>query len=32
MASRIDIVYSLEIDHWGGKEKLRLNLEDFSKS
>ncbi|MFC2070904.1 single-stranded-DNA-specific exonuclease RecJ, partial [Chloroflexota bacterium] len=29
MSSTIDIVYSLEIDHWGGKEKLRLNLVDF---
>ncbi|MFC1920589.1 single-stranded-DNA-specific exonuclease RecJ [Chloroflexota bacterium] len=29
MSSNIDIVYSLEIDRWQGKEKLRLNLVDF---
>ncbi len=32
MSSIIDIVYSLEIDRWGGKEKLRLNLADFGRS
>ncbi len=28
--SHIDIVYNLEIDHWGGKETLRLNILDFA--
>ncbi len=28
----IDIVYNLEIDRWGGKEQLRLNLLDFEAS
>jgi single-stranded-DNA-specific exonuclease len=31
-APRIDIVYNLDIDHWGGKEQLRLNILDFKKS
>jgi single-stranded-DNA-specific exonuclease len=31
-ASRIDIVYNLEIDNWGGKKQLRLNILDFKKS
>jgi single-stranded-DNA-specific exonuclease len=31
-APRIDIVYNLEIDRWGGKEQLRLNILDFKKS
>lgn len=26
----IDIVYNLEIDRWGGEEKLRLNILDFA--
>jgi single-stranded-DNA-specific exonuclease len=30
VASRLDIVYNLEIDRWGGEEKLRLNILDFS--
>ena len=25
----LDIVYNLEIDRWGGKERLRLNILDF---
>lgn len=29
-ASRLDIVYNLEIDRWGGKERLRLNILDFT--
>ena len=28
--SPLDIVYNLEIDRWGGKETLRLNLLDFA--
>jgi len=28
--SPIDIVYNLEIDRWGGEERLRLNLIDFA--
>lgn len=28
--SSIDIVYNLEMDNWGGREKLRLNVLDFS--
>ncbi len=31
-ASHIDIVYNLEIDNWGGKKQLRLNILDFKKS
>jgi len=30
ISPRLDIVYNLEIDHWGGKERLRLNLIDFA--
>ena len=26
----IDIVYNLEVDRWGGEERLRLNIIDFS--
>jgi single-stranded-DNA-specific exonuclease len=32
LAPRIDTVYNLEIDRWGGKEQLRLNILDFKKS
>lgn len=32
IASPLDIVYNLEVDRWGGKEQLRLNLLDFEKS
>jgi len=32
MAKIIDVVYNLEIDHWNGHEKLRLNLLDFAPS
>jgi single-stranded-DNA-specific exonuclease len=28
----IDIVYNLEADRWGGKERLRLNILDFKAS
>jgi hypothetical protein len=28
--SPLDIVYNLEIDRWGGEEKLRLNILDFA--
>jgi single-stranded-DNA-specific exonuclease len=31
-APHIDIVYNLEIDNWGGKKQLRLNILDFKKS
>jgi single-stranded-DNA-specific exonuclease len=31
-APRIDVVYNLEIDNWGGKKHLRLNILDFKKS
>ena len=30
ISSPLDIVYNLEIDRWGGKEKLRLNILDFA--
>ena len=30
VSPRLDIVYNLEIDCWGGIEKLRLNLLDFA--
>ena len=29
VSSTLDIVYNLEIDRWGGGEKLRLNILDF---
>jgi single-stranded-DNA-specific exonuclease len=32
LSSPIDIVYNLEIDNWGGKEHLRLNILDFEGS
>ncbi len=28
--SHLDIVYNLEIDRWGGRERLRLNILDFA--
>jgi len=28
--SPLDIVYNLEVDQWGGKERLRLNILDFA--
>ncbi len=31
-APRLDIVYNLEIDSWGGKKQLRLNILDFKGS
>ncbi len=30
VSPRLDIVYNLEIDRWGGTERLRLNLVDFA--
>jgi len=30
VSSSLDIVYNLEIDRWGGKERLRLNILDFA--
>jgi len=30
VSSPFDIVYNLEVDRWGGKERLRLNILDFS--
>ena len=32
ISSLLDIVYNLEIDHWNGQEKLRLNILDFVPS
>ena len=32
VSSSLDIVYNLEIDYWGGNERLRLNLLDFAPS
>jgi single-stranded-DNA-specific exonuclease len=32
LSSPLDIVYNLEIDRWGGKEQLRLNILDFEAS
>ncbi|MBM4432437.1 MAG: single-stranded-DNA-specific exonuclease RecJ [Chloroflexi bacterium] len=32
VSSVIDIVYNLEIDRWGGNERLRLNILDFVPS
>ncbi len=31
-SSPLDIVYNLEVDHWGGGERLRLNILDFAPS
>ncbi len=31
-SSPLDIVYNLEIDRWGGGERLRLNIQDFAPS
>jgi single-stranded-DNA-specific exonuclease len=30
VTSPLDIVYNLEVDRWGGEEKLRLNILDFA--
>ena len=30
VSSPLDIIYNLEIDRWGGKENLRLNILDFA--
>ncbi len=30
VSSPLDIVYNLEIDRWGGEERLRLNILDFN--
>lgn len=32
VSSHLDIVYNLEIDRWGGQERLRLNIIDFAPS
>jgi single-stranded-DNA-specific exonuclease len=32
ISSPLDIVYSLEVDSWGGEERLRLNILDFESS
>lgn len=32
IVSPLDIVYNLEIDRWGGKEQLRLKIQDFAPS
>jgi single-stranded-DNA-specific exonuclease len=32
ISPRLDIVYNLEIDRWGGGEKLRLNILDFASA
>jgi len=32
VSSPLDIVYNLEIDRWGGGERLRLNILDFAPS
>ena len=32
LSSMINLVYNLEIDNWGGKENLRLNVLDFKAS
>jgi single-stranded-DNA-specific exonuclease len=31
LSSRLDIVYNMEVDSWGGKRQLRLNLLDFKR-
>jgi single-stranded-DNA-specific exonuclease len=32
LSSPVDLVYNLEVDRWGGKEQLRLNILDFEAS
>ncbi len=32
LAPLIDVVYNVEVDTWGGKNQLRLNILDFKKS
>jgi len=32
LSAAIDVVYNMEIDRWGGKEQLRLNILDFKGS
>jgi single-stranded-DNA-specific exonuclease len=32
ISALLDIVYNLEVDNWGGKEQLRLNILDFEAS
>ncbi len=32
VSPRLDIAYNLEIDRWGGQERLRLNIMDFAPS
>jgi single-stranded-DNA-specific exonuclease len=32
LGARIDVVYNVEEDNWGGKKQLRLNILDFKKS
>ncbi|MFH1646783.1 MAG: single-stranded-DNA-specific exonuclease RecJ [Chloroflexota bacterium] len=32
IAGRVDVVYNLEIDRWGGRNQLRLNILDFKGS
>jgi single-stranded-DNA-specific exonuclease len=32
LGPRIDVVYNVEVDSWGGKKQLRLNILDFKKS
>jgi single-stranded-DNA-specific exonuclease len=32
LSPRLDIVYNLEVDNWGGKKQLRLNILDFKRS
>ena len=32
ICSNLDIVYSLEMDHWNGAENLRLNILSFAKT
>ena len=31
LSSSLDIVYNVEVDNWGGKNQLRLNLLDFKQ-
>ena len=32
VSTPLDIVYNLEVDRWGGEERLRLNILDFAQS
>ena len=30
--TKVDLVFKLEIDHWNGQDRVRLNIQDFCPS